>query len=947
MPPKKENALTPEQVGKLRAWVDAGAPWPVALASAGQTKKADHWAFQPPVRPAIPEGAASAIEAFVTARLRQEKLEPSPEADRATLLRRLSLDLTGLPPTPQEIDAFTADQSADAYQTQVDRLLASSRYGERWARWWLDAARYADSDGFEKDLPRQQWAWRDWVIDAFNRDLPWDRFIVDQIAGDLLPNATVSDKVATGFIRNSMVNEEGAIVPEQFRMEAMFDRMDAIGKGVLGLTIQCAQCHTHKFDPITHEEYFKLFAFLNNAHEGTAHVYAPPQLMEIERITREMTALESGIKERVADWQERLAAWEKENSSELPWTVVRPDSLVEKTGLVHPELLADGSVLCLGHKIPMPGTVVSTTDVPADKKLTGLRLEALTHGDLPFGGPGRSYRGLFAISELKVEISVPGEPDKWTAVKLQNATADFAQPESPIDAEFKDGEDKRTLGPAAFLVDGKDETAWGTDRGPGRRNRDLKAVVQFAQPLATVPGSRMRVTMEFKHSGQSNFARRSNGVGRFRLSVTDAANPVADPLPRTARLALAKPRDQRSAQEQAEVFNHWRATTADLAMETAKLEELWKQWPETAQTVLVAYERPPELMRETKMLQRGEWDKPSRPVEPGVPAFLHPLPENAPRNRLTFAKWLVDRNSPTAARVVVNRVWQSYFGTGLVETPEDFGTRCDLPSHPELLDWLAVEFMESGWSLKKLHSLIVSSATYRQSSKVTPTLLERDPTNRLLARGPRFRVEAEMVRDIALSVGGLLHEKIGGPSIFPPVPEGLLSLSYIPVDFWKTAEGQERFRRSLYVFRRRSMPDPVMSAFDAPAGDTSCVRRAQSNTPLAALVSLNEPVFIEAAQALAGRTLREGGPTDESRAAYAFRLCTGRAPRPDEISEIVKLTTFARQRVADGWLSARQVATGDPAKAPNVPPGLNPAQAAAWTVAARVLLNLDETLTKN
>ena len=950
MPPKKEEALTAEQVGKLRAWIDGGAAFPVPLASSGK-KGPVHWSFVAPVKPAVPQAdpawARGALDRFVLARLTKEGLKPSPETSRATLLRRVSLDLTGLAPTPAEIDAFEQDAAPDAYEKQVERLLASPRYGERWARWWLDAARYADSDGYEKDMPRQQHAWRDWVIHAFNRDLSWDKFIVTQIAGDLLPNATREDKIATGFIRNSMVNEEGAIIPEQFRMEGMFDRMDAIGKGVLGLTIQCAQCHTHKFDPLTQEEYFKMFAFLNNVHEAIDAVHTPAQLMEIERLRREMSTIDQGIKERLPDWSARAEEWLRGQSAEVAWTPLKPSNIVEATGLVHPTVLRDQSILCLGHKFPDHATLTTFAELPTEKPLTGVRIEALTHGDLPFGGPGRSFKGLFAISEVKVDIATAAEPEKWTTVKLQNATADFAQPEGGIEQFFRDGDDKRVIGPASFLIDGKDETAWGVDRGPGRRNQDLEAVLQFAQPVTAAAGTKIRITMKFGHMGKDNFARRNNGIGRYRCSVTDAPNPTASALPKAARLAARKPAEQRSTQEQAQIFAAWRAAYAEVAKEHTAIEALWKQWPEATQMVLAVSERPAEVANETRMLQRGEWDKPGRPVSPGVPAFLHALPENAPPTRLTFANWLVDRRSPTTARVLVNRVWQTYFGTGLVDSPEDFGTRCTLPSHPELLDWLAVEFMDAGWSMKHLHRLIVSSSTYRQSSKVSRELLDRDPTNRLFARGPRLRVEAEMVRDIALQASGLLHEEIGGPSIFPRVPEGLFALSYMPVDFWKTATGPERYKRGLYIFRRRSMPDPVLSSFDAPTGESACVRRATSNTPLAALTSLNEVTFVECAQALAMRTLKEGGPTDESRVAYAFRLCTGRTPKREEIEEILKLMEVAKQRVAEGWLAARDLAGGDANKLPALPPNINPAQAAAWTAAARVLLNLDETITKN
>jgi hypothetical protein len=864
------------------------------------------------------------------------------------LLRRLSLDLVGLPPSPQELDAFLNDPSPDAYEKQVDRLLASPHFGEKWARHWLDVARYADSNGYEKDMPRNQWAWRDWVINAINNDQPYDQFVVEQLAGDLLPNATQADRVATGFLRNGMVNEEGAILAEQFRMEGLFDRMDAIGKSVLGLTIQCAQCHTHKFDPLTQDEYYGLMAFLNNDYEATTWVYSDDQLALIQKIKDGTASLEEELKKAHPDWQQKLAAWEEEtNRSELPWEPLKPVEMEWVGGLAHPERLPDNSVLTLGFR-PSEGDLWVTADATGGPA-TGIRLEALTHGDLPFNGPGRSDKGTFAVSEVVVEAKAAGVKDaKWEPVKLKDATADFAAPEHRI-AEFyrKSADDKRTEGPASFLIDGKDETAWGADRGPGLRHQDLKAVMQFEKaPPAGPDGTNYKVTLKFRHAGRDPHGRHSHFLGRFRLSLTSAAAPKADPLPRRVRESLKLQAEKRSPEQQAAIFSYWRTTVPEWKAVNDEINKLWAQHPE-GETVLNLARRRPEDTRQTHLLERGNWQKPGKPIAAGVPAFLHPMPEGAPMNRLGLAKWLVDRKSPTTARVAVNRVWQAVFGTGLVETADDFGTRASEPTHPELLDWLAVEFMERGWSTKQLIREVVTSATYRQSSRLSPQLLERDPKNELLAHGPRFRAEAEVVRDVALSAAGLLNPKVGGPSFFPPVPESMFALSYLDVDFWKVAPAPERYRRSLYVFRRRSMPDPVLASFDAPNGDSSCARRVRSNTPLAALTGLNEPVMVEAAQAMALRVLREGGRTDAERAAYAFRLCTSRVPKQAEVHEIVSLLQSQRQRIADGWVSSREITTGDATKLPPVPEGTTPTDAAAWTIVSRVLLNLDETVTKN
>ena len=946
----KKSPLTPPQIAVLRRWIADGAEYQA------------HWAFIPPSRLIAPEIITpksrfiNPIDVFVAARRTAAGLAASPEAAPETLCRRLSLDLTGLPPTPAELDAFLAAHAKNpdaAYHALVERLLASPRYGEKWARHWLDVARYADSDGYEKDLPRQQWAWRDWVIKSINADQPYNQFIIDQIAGDLLaprepdPLRAQDLRVATGYLRNSMISEEGAIINEQYRVEGMFDRMDAIGKGVLGLTLQCAQCHTHKFDPITHEDYFRVFASINNTYEAITRVYTPAKLATAEQVRAELTADDNRLKTAHPDWAPRLAAWSQTQlASAPPWTDLTPVEPVCCGGLAHPATLPDHSVITLGFS-PTDGEL-SFTATPPLAGVTALRIETLNHGDLIFGGPGRSVDGLFALSELVVEARRPGETT-WKKIELCDATADFESPVRPIGKLFfKSDDDARTVGPASFLIDGKIETAWSPDRGPGRRNVPTEAVVQFKEPLTYPEGTTLRVALHFKHGGKGSRGHESQLLGRFRVALTTAPSPSAGPISAAARLALAAPADTRTPAQDAALFTAWRASVPAFAQANAAQESLWAQYPAEDTTVLNLAERSPEYVRGTYILDRGAWDKPKARVTPGTPAFLHARDADPGEpDRLTFARWLVDPRSPTTARVAVNRAWQALFGAGLVDTPEDFGVRAPAPSQPEVLDWLAVEFMDRGWSQKELLRILVTSATYRQSSRVTAAHLEQDPRNRLLARGPRFRAEAEVVRDIALHTSGLLSEKVGGPSVFPPVPESLFASSYIPVLFWQTATDAERYRRSLYVFRRRSLPDPVLSSFDAPNGDTACAVRPRSNTPLAALTSLNEIVFVEAAQALALRLLREGGPTDAARAAYGFRLCTSRSARPEEIADLTAVLAPARERIAAGWISAREVAFGDAAKLPALPPGVTPTDAAAWTVAARILLNLDETLTKN
>lgn len=958
--PMGGKPLSAAQIALIKTWIEQGAEWPdEPQISNLKTQIQTHWAFIAPVRPKLPEVKNSnwvknPIDAFILARLEKEGLRPSPETDKVTLLRRLSLDLIGLPPTPEEVDAFLADKSAKAYEKQVERLLNSTHYGERWGRHWLDAARYADSDGYEKDKQRNVWFYRDWVINALNRDLPYDQFIIQQIAGDLLPNPNQDQIVATGFLRNSMINEEGGIEPEQFRMEAMFDRMDAIGKSVLGLTIQCAQCHNHKFDPLKQEEYYRLFAFLNNSHEANIAVYTPEEQMKRAEIFRRTREIEAELQHKTPDWQARMNDWEESIKKDQPdWTIVHPKVEDISTGGQKYLPYDDGSFLAAGyaptkHRVKM----IWKTDV---KNIAAFRLELLNDPNLPLGGPGRSTKGLGALTEFEVEAAPVSDPKKITKVKIVSATADYNQPERELEPIFYDKTNRRRVtGPIEFAIDGKDETAWGIDAGAGQRNVPRKAVFVAEQPINIEGEAILTFYLKQNHGGWNSDDNQNNNLGRMRLSVTTAKNAVADPLPANVREILSIPRERRSEAQTQTVFGYWRTTIAEWKTDNERITELWRQHPEGS-SQLVYRER--EEMRPTFTLKRGDFLKPDKQIQPGVPAFLHQLPENAPANRLTFAKWLVDRQSPTTARAAVNRIWQSYFGTGLVATSEDFGKQSDKPSHPELLDWLAVEFMEGGdgtarstskaWSLKHIHRLIVTSATYRQSSKVTPDLLQHDPYNRLLARGSRLRVEAEIVRDIALASSGLLNPKVGGASVFPPSPEFLYlpPASYGPKP-WPESTGEDRYRRALYTFRYRSVPFPVLQTFDAPTADISCVRRTRSNTPLQALTTLNETLFLEAARALALKTVKEGGATDEQKAMFAFRRVLARKPTAVELAELLALKNRQFERFTTGELNPWNLATNDPDKAFPLPKGVRMDELAAWTAVSRVLLNLDEAITK-
>ncbi|MBL9137733.1 MAG: PSD1 domain-containing protein [Verrucomicrobiales bacterium] len=969
--PKKSEPLPEAKVEVLRAWISNGASWPETVPGKGGEHSV-HWAFTAPVRPPVPAGATSgsgrgghAIDAFVQAKLKAEGLKPSPEADRVTLLRRLHFDLVGLPPTIEDVDRFLADQSEGAYERAVERLLASPHYGERWGRHWLDAARYADSDGFEKDKPRFIWMYRDWVVSALNRDLPYDRFLIEQIAGDLLPDADQDQRVATGFLRNAMLNEEGGVDPEQFRMEAMFDRMDAIGKSILGLTIQCGQCHNHKFDPLKQEEYYRLFSFLNNDHEASVVAYTPSEQMKVANLRRQMSDLEADLRHRHPDWEDRMAAWEATVAEEgTAWEVVPHINVGDNGERFY--YYSDGSVRAASYAPTQWTARFEGTNRLA--RIGAFRFEQLTDPNLPCHGPGRSTRGMAALSEFKVTAVDASNPTNKVEVKFVSATADFEAPERLLEPEFQSegrkrgGGDKRVTGPVRFAIDGNGDTAWGIDAGPGRRNVARQAVFIPEKPIEFPSGAILTFALQQNHGGDNSDDNQNHNLGRWRISATGSTNAMADKVPAGVRTILSIPRERRTPTQVAAVFSYWRTTVTEFREVNDRIEALWREWPDGSPTLTLAERRgagPGDESRSTHILRRGDWLKPSDEVQAEVPAFLHAFPAGAPRNRLGLARWLADRASPTTARALVNRVWQQYFGTGLVETPEDLGVQAPPPSHPELLDWLAVEFMEptqtlpgepqaTPWSLKHLHRLILHSATYRQTSRVTPELLSRDPYNRLLARGARLRVEAEVVRDTALAASGLLNPTIGGPPANPPAPAFLFQppASYGP-KVWNEETGPGRYRRALYTFRYRSVPYPVLQNFDAPNGDFSCVRRGRSNTPLQALTSLNEVLFMEAAQALARRMLELGESTpDQKRIAHGFRRVVGREPTDTELGQLNGFLERQRRRVEEGWISPQELAFGKPGIPGELPKGATPTLLAAYTALSRALLNLDETITK-
>jgi hypothetical protein len=969
--PLEGDPLPEADIARLRAWIDQGARFPAAQTTSGGATSGgtipgsgadteEHWAYVKPTRPALPEvtradWVRTPIDRFVLARLQREGLAPSREATRAALLRRVTLDLIGLPPTPAELDAFVADTSPQAYEKVVDRLLASPHYGERWARPWLDLARYADTNGHEKDNRRSIWAWRDWVIDALNRDLPFDQFTVEQIAGDMLPNATPEQRIATGFHRNAMTNEEGGVDPDESMYEVLVDRVNTTATVWLGSTLACAQCHNHKYDPFSQKDYFRLLAFFANNdydaraftgdgtryYEGRLDLATPEQDAARKRAQAEVDRLEAELKTQTPALAEAQAVWEREfGAASASWTTLHP-LRAAATGGVKLEPGPDESIRASG-----PNAELTTYTIEMRTSLlgvTGLRLEALPDPSLPKGGPGRDAYGHFRVTGFRVEVA-PAVGAGATAGASAAASA-AASPAifTPVALTTLKVDDFAYAFEAADLLAGAGRTA-GRKRGAWAINamRDSggrvprHAVLQAEKPFGFPGGALIRVHIDHLDGtiGQ--------GIGRFRLAATTAADPlVGASVPARFRPILAMDPKDRSETQAGELAAAFRGMTALLNDTRERLTAARKalvdlQIPSTlVMKERAAFERPSYELRE-----RGSFTARGARMFAGTPAALHPMRDDLPANRLGLARWLVDGNNPLVARVTVNRLWEQLFGRGLVETSEDFGAQGTPPSHPELLDWLATELVAGKWRQKALLRTIVLSAAYRQDSAATPRLLEKDPYNRLFARGPRFRMEAEMVRDTALAASGLLSLKMHGPSVFPPQPDGIWNIPY-NADKWTTSEGEDRYRRGLYTFLRRTSPYPTSLTFDATSREYCTVRRVRTNTPLQALTLLNDPASFEAARALAGRMRRDAaaGAAAESRAAYGFRLCVTRTPTSGETARLVALYKNEARHYRAHTADARLVAGGDVA-ASEAP------EHAAWTIVANVLLNLDEMVTR-
>jgi hypothetical protein len=1059
MPPRKMGKpLTAREVDLLKRWIASGA------------KYANHWSYDRPIRPKVPEISdmgfqlpdvtwSNPIDAFLLQRLEREHLTPSPEADRPTLLRRVTLDLTGLPPTLEEADTFLADTAPGAYERLVDRLLAAPGYGEHWARMWLDLARYADSAGYADDPPRTIWAYRDYVINAFNRNLPFDQFTIEQLAGDLLHEPTEEQLIATAFHRNTMTNNEGGTQDEEFRSAAIVDRANTTMAVWMGTSFACAQCHTHKYDPITQHEYYKVFAFLNNTADADKKDESPllefftaEQRKQRAEWEAEAAALEAKFRAAATTLAPAAEKWARTFPAQLDWRAPQQAQWKTQSGATL-EPQEDGTVL-VPKNDAKKDTYTVEMPIAEARKLSALRLETLPRDgrnfvvtrvraavvpetgwegpvarfvriDLPgkskilqlaevqvfSGGTNVALHGEAkqtdsfggALASRAIDGNTAGEWDKasvahttegdnrywevdlntdvpieriavWNRAELPERLAGYrisaldakrqvvwekAGNDAPkLCAEFSlNGEREIALAsasadftqagfdPALVLVDAVPKPA-GRAKAPqkgwaigGAQTKPHALTLLAAKPLDLPAGARLRVTLE----QQSAFDQHT--LAHFRLATTDDAR-VAEHLrtPADVLAALAVPETERSAEQRTRLAEYFARNLApELKTERARALAVRKQIDSIAtSTVPILRELPADKRRKTNVHIRGNYLSLGDEVTEGVPAAFHPLPPDAPLNRLTFARWLVDEKNPLTARVIANRYWEQLFGVGIVRTSEEFGAQGDLPEHPELLDWLATELVRLRWDMKAFVKLLVTSHAYRQSSKATPELLERDPDNRLLARGPRLRMSAEMVRDQALAVSGLLSRKMLGPSVRPPRPELGLKAAFGRMMDWETSPGEDRYRRALYTEARRTSPYPSMATFDAPSRETCTLRRDRTNTPLQALVTLNDPVYIEAAQALA-RRMAASSPDAKERARHGFRLCLTRQPTDAELQRLVRMHAEALTFYQTDAKAATDMATNPLGP---VPAGADAADLAAWTTVANVLLNLDETLMK-
>jgi hypothetical protein len=901
--PKAHKTVTPEQRAKLRQWIAEGAAYE------------KHWAFIAPTPQAPPavkrlEWPRHALDRFVLNRLESAGLPPAPEARREVLIRRVTLDLTGLPPSPAEVDAFLADTAPDAYERVVDRLLKSPHYGERMAIDWLDAARYADSNGYQVDRDRELWPWRDWVIQAFNENKPFDQFTVEQIAGDLLPEATLPQKIATGFHRNHMLNEEGGVIADEFLAEYTADRVETTAAVWLGQTFNCARCHDHKYDPFTQRDFYSLKAFFNNVPEKGVGLYgnpvrtnAPPFVKlpapeieakiaalndKVKATNEKVTALARSAADGVEAWAARVA------TTTVVWEPLK--LLAASGGDVPPILDTATNAVTVGPQESRSNTIKITVVPPAGRP-TALRLECATiASSASFQWSELTAGSLKFRAATDGDSLAPAELEKVLDGDRKTKTALSVTPAKPIQAVFEIEKGEST---GQLVVGIGVENAGGPSRW-----------------------SLFYTTTEMDLLVPSNVAKAAR--------VEQAKRTAAD------KKLLAEFRLSQSTEH--------RALKDELAALNKQIAALEAEIPTTL--VMDEMKEP----RPTHILMRGAYDRPGEKVTAATPAVLPPLAKDLPPNRLGFAKWLVDPQNPLTARVTVNRFWQQVFGSGLVKTSEDFGAQGAAPSHPELLDWLALEFIRTGWDIKALMKLMVSSATYRQHAGTTPDSLRLDPENRLLSRGPRHRLMAELIRDQALAAGGLMVTKIGGPSVKPYHPPGLYEQVVAqrdnPKATYTQGAGEDLRRRSLYTYWKRSVPHPSMLLFDAPFRETCALRRSRSNTPLQALNLLNDPTYVEASRWLAQRMITEGGATAQGRLTHGFRLLLARQPQPVELATLASALERHQQDFQSDPESANKLLGVGESKNVSQPNPADPAELAAYALVASTLLNLDETITK-
>ncbi|YCM42322.1 DUF1553 domain-containing protein [Verrucomicrobiaceae bacterium 227] len=874
-PPDSGHTLTPIQKQLLRDWVTSGGEY------------AQHWSFIPPTKSTPPKDSPNPIDAFILAKLAQAQLSPSPRADPAQLIRRVSLDLTGLPPTLEDAQKFAANPSPRAFRAYVDKLLESPAYGEHWARMWLDLARYADTKGYEKDKPRTIWRYRDWVIDALNADMPYDKFTLHQLACDLLPNATNEQILATAFHRNTMTNDEGGTDDEEFRVAAVKDRVDTTMQVWMGLTMACAKCHTHKYDPISIEDYYSTFAIFNQTADHDRADDAPnlptptkTQSEELAALWNTLAQINKSLAQKPADFDATFATWKSQNPP--AWKPVTMTAFESKSGITL-ESRDDQILVARGPK-PAEDTWTLTV-TPTDQSITALRLDVFQPNAIPTDWKG----GNFTI-DFSLELLTEGKPPR--PIKLKNGRAGYEQKNWP----------------ARNAIDGKETTGWAVGGNDTKQN---VALFDLENPLTIPSNAKLRFHLTFPYKNKLI-------ITSFRFS-TSSAQP-----------ATLSPDLDFTGTSEAHFAQHLHPVTSALHQQKPALEKqiaaIKKQIPSTP----VLQELAKDKQRKTHVHLRGNFlDQAPADLTPQVPAAFGALPADTPSDRAALARWLCSDENPLTARVMVNRIWARLFGTGFVETEEDFGLQGSYPTHPELLDWLAVDYREGGWKLKTLLRTIVLSSTYQQTSKVTSLGLEKDPANRLLARGPRFRLSAEAIRDQALASSGLLTQKTGGPSVFPPQPDGVWKTTYSNLK-WINATDENRYRRGLYTFLKRTSPHPAMSAFDVGSGEVCQIRRIRTNTPLQSLVTLNDPAFLEAAVALA-KKMSESGNDLPAQISHGFQRVLIRKPNERELKRLEQLYHEVAPALTEGGFPKS-------ASLPDGDPGL--------IAVAHIILNLDEALTK-